>query len=71
MTISEAQAVNTILRWITGQRGGEDGRPATGDRARTEAMWLASRAHAVLGAGLTATDVAENWPDDAPGEEGS
>lgn len=59
MNVSEANAINHVLRWVLGQGGDES-------RARTDAMWLAERASSTLHAGLTPDDVAAHWPGGQP-----
>lgn len=56
MNTSEANAINSVLRWVTGQGGNPD-------HVLIDAMWLADRAHHRLGAGLTPDDVAAHWPN--------
>lgn len=61
MNISEANAVNTVLSWVTALSLYEVDSSVdhpTGDELVTAAQFLAGRAHAALGAGPTGDEVA-------------
>lgn len=61
MNISEANAVNTVLSWVTAlslYELGNDVDHPTGDELVDAAQFLAGRAHAALGAGPTGDEVA-------------
>lgn len=58
-TIAEANAIVTLLRWLTGSSVPEL-------RARMDAGFLAERARKALHAGISAEDLAESWPGDLP-----
>lgn len=64
MSTGEANALNAVMRWVLNLP--RDGRALDDDKARSDAMWLMDRASKALGAGLGASDVAENWPDLPP-----
>lgn len=70
MNISEANDVNTVLRWLTGDLPHVDERNLLDeadlvlqqdDDARRAAQRLADRAHKTLHAGMTPADVEQAW----------
>ncbi|MGH3540777.1 MAG: hypothetical protein ACRDTO_00130 [Mycobacterium sp.] len=61
MNISEANALNTVLRWVIGAPTVTGG-PVPDDVACDQAVWLADRANRVLSAGLTGERVGALWP---------
>jgi hypothetical protein len=61
MNITEATAVNNLLRWVT-KIAREDSAPITDRQALSAAMLLADRAHKALVAGLAGGDVRDHWP---------
>jgi len=62
MNVSEANAVNTLLRWHMGlaPAGGE---VPTAEQARQAAARLAEGAHRKLAAGITAATVHDHWKE--------
>lgn len=66
LTIGEASAVNTVLRFVA-QDAGYRGAVPTSSEALTAANLLAQKAHKALGAGYSGTgDVAKVWPPQRP-----
>jgi len=64
VTITEANAVNTVLRYLFHGASLGHGRTKDGaERAQAAAELLADKAHKVLAAGYTADDVREEFPD--------
>jgi len=64
LTVTEANAVNTLLTWALGRRPDDhDGLPApTTERARDAAELLADKANQALMAGWTPDRVRAVWP---------
>jgi hypothetical protein len=60
LNIGESQAVYDLVRYLL---SGTDAVPE--DRARAAAETLIDRAHKTLGAGFTADQLVEWWPDNA------
>lgn len=63
MNISEANAVNHLLRYVMDYHGRDDLSPATSGGAREAAILLAGKANKALHAGLTGDEVRLNWRD--------
>lgn len=61
MNISEANDLNTVLRYLLDVR--RNGQPVARDSAREASARLADRARKPLGAGLDGDDVRELWGD--------
>lgn len=62
MNITEANAVNKVLRWIL--RAQRDDHT---EKAQEAAKFLADRASRALHAGLKPADITEHWPTSPPG----
>lgn len=62
MNITEANHVNTLLRWLLDGPGPDD-QAVPVEAAQAAAEYLADRANAALHAGLDARDIAGAWPD--------
>jgi len=63
LTVGEANAVNVLLRYITGEE--HDGEPVpTGGTALYAAELLASYAYQRLGSGWHPEELAAVWPND-------
>lgn len=60
MNITEANAVQTIVRWLVDPEADET-EPGAEDRARDALATLADRSSATLGAGLRREDVESRW----------
>ncbi|MGH3493907.1 MAG: hypothetical protein ACRDQ1_11815 [Sciscionella sp.] len=60
MNIGEANAVNTVLRWVLGSTD-DDGTQVSDEAARKWAAWLADRANKAIGAGLHGDTVIVQW----------
>lgn len=61
MNITEANDINTLLRWVTGMDSPLG--PVPDDLACEAAAALAQRAHKKLMAGMDADDVWQHWPE--------
>lgn len=57
VNIGEASDVNTLLRYMLGQRQPVTGEPVPGDQALGAAERLADRANRALAAGISSTEV--------------
>lgn len=66
MTISEASATNTLLRYLFGETGYVSGGAVSPEDARAAAITLAKSANARLGAGYTESTAAIAWDANVP-----
>lgn len=64
MNTAEATAVNTLLDWLLER---PDGAAPTSDQGADAAEYLAKRAHATLGAGITPDVIGSLWTWDDDG----
>lgn len=62
LTVSEANAVNELLRWFLG-RPGATGEYCTPERAREAAALLADHAHRTIMCGLNGDAVRSAWAE--------
>ena len=65
LTVGEASAVNTLIRFITGDPRPMSGEAVTSEQGLEAANLLAQKANKTLGAGYSGKgDVAKIWPKD-------